>query len=611
LRSAIGAEGAMNLIRLYLRVLSQLGSERKLGWILAAANLALAAAAFAEPILFGKVIDTLAGAQARGQAPLWGDLFVLLGAWVAFGLFTIVCGTLVALHADRLSHRRRLAVLTEYFEHVLQLPLAYHGGTHSGRLMKIMLTGTDVLWILWLSFFREHVAGFVSLVVLLPLSLFLNWRLALLLIMLCGIFAVLMALVMTRTEQLQSTVEQHFSDMAERASDTLGNIALVQSFARVEAEVSALKTVVDRLLGAQIPVLSWWAILAVLTKAATTLAILSIIVLGTWLHLQGLASIGEIVTFMAIATMVIARLEMVVGFTNRVFTDAPRLRDFFEVLDTVPALRDRPHATDPGRLYGLVEFIGVSFSYDGKRAAVADLSFTALPGQTIALVGPTGAGKSTALALLHRAFDPQSGTVKIDGIDIRDIRLSALRRNIGVVFQETLLFNRSVADNLRVGKPDATIEEMRAAAERAQALEFIEQKFEGFEGRVGERGRSLSGGERQRISVARALLKNPPILILDEATSALDAKTETRLQAALEEVMKNRTTFVIAHRLATIRHASRILVFENGHIVETGTFEELVQRGGRFAELARAQFLADSPRADAPPTAAADEPVDT
>ena len=306
------------------------------------------------------MIDTLAGAQARGQAPLWGDLFVLLGAWVAFGLFTILCGTLVALHADRLSHRRRLAVLTDYFEHVLQLPQSYHGGTHSGRLMKVMLSGTDVLWFLWLSFFREHVAGFVSLVVLLPLSLFLNWRLALLLIVLCGIFAVLMALVMTRTEKLQSTVEEHFTNMAERASDTLGNIALVQSFARIEAEVSALKSVVDRLLGAQIPVLSWWAMLAVLTKAATTLAILTIIVLGTWLHLQGLASIGEIVTFMAIASMVIGRLEMVVGFTNRVFTDAPRIRDFFEVLDTVPALRDRS-ARDrsgpplrPGRVQGRV-----------------------------------------------------------------------------------------------------------------------------------------------------------------------------------------------------------------------------------------------------------------
>ncbi len=597
----------MDLIRLYARVLALLGPERKLGWILAGGNLALAVAQFAEPVLFGKVIDTLAGAQSRGQAPFWGDLLFLLGAWAGFGIFSILGGTLVALFADRLSHRRRLAVLTDYFEHVLQLPQSYHGATHSGRLLKVMLAGTDVLWGLWLAFFRDHFVGLVALVVLLPLSLFLNWRLALLLIALCVVFAVLMALVLTRTEKMQSTVEQHFTEMAERTTDTLGNIALVQSFTRVEAEVSALKNVADRLLGAQMPVLSWWALLAVLTRAATTLAILSIIIVGTWLHLQGLASIGEIVTFMSIATMVIARLEMAVGFTNRVFSEAPRLRDFFEVLDTVPSLRDRPHATDPGRLYGLVEFKDVSFSYDGKRPAVADLNFTALPGQTIALVGPTGAGKSTALALLHRAFDPQSGVIKVDGMDIRDVKLSALRRNIGVVFQETLLFNRSIADNLRVGKPDATPDELRAAAERAQALDFIERNFDGFEGRVGERGRALSGGERQRISIARALLKNPPILILDEATSALDAATEARLQAALDEVMKNRTTFVIAHRLATIRHASRILVFEGGRIIESGTFEELVKAGGRFAELARAQFMAPEPQAPAAPVDVAAE----
>jgi ABC-type multidrug transport system fused ATPase/permease subunit len=175
--------------------------------------------------------------------------------------------------------------------------------------------------------------------------------------------------------------------MAERTTDTLGNIALVQSFARIEAEVSALKHVVSQLLGAQMPVLTWWAALTVLTRTATTVAILAIITLGTWLHLQGLASIGEIVTFMAIATMVIQRLEFAVGFVNRVFVDAPRLADFFEVLDTTSALHERPHATDPGRLYGLVEFKDVSFSYDGKRPAVIDLNFTALPGQTIALVG--------------------------------------------------------------------------------------------------------------------------------------------------------------------------------------------------------------------------------
>jgi ATP-binding cassette, subfamily B, beta-glucan exporter len=223
---------------------------------------------------------------------------------------------------------------------------------------------------------------------------------------------------------------------------------------------------------------------------------------------------------------------------------------------------------------------------------VLDLDFTAQPGQTVAMVGSTGAGKSTALALLHRAFDPQSGTILIDGIDIRDMKIAALRRNIGVVFQEGLLFNRSIADNLRIGKADASDAELRDVATRAQAIGFIEAAPDAFDTRVGERGRMLSGGERQRLSIARALLKNPPILILDEATSALDAKTESQLLAALEEVMKGRTTFVIAHRLATIRKANCILMFAEGRIVEAGSFDELVAKNGYFAELARAQYMA-------------------
>jgi len=262
------------------------------------------------------------------------------------------------------------------------------------------------------------------------------------------------------------------------------------------------------------------------------------------------------------------------------------------VLDTEPAVRDRPDAVEPGRLRGLVEFVDVSFSYDGKRPAVADLSFSALPGETVALVGATGAGKSTALALLHRAFDPQSGMVKIDGMDIRGLALGGLRRNIGVVFQEVLLFNRSIAENLRVGKPDASDEELRAACERAQVLDVIEQLPQGFETNAGERGRLFSGGERQRLSIARALLKDPPILILDEATSALDALTEARVQAALAEVMKARTTFVIAHRLATVRNADRILVFQGGRVIEAGSFDELMRSGGHFAQLAKSQFMA-------------------
>ena len=337
--------------------------------------------------------------------------------------------------------------------------------------------------------------------------------------------------------------------------------------------------------------LSWWALLSVLTRAATTITILSIILVGAWLNYQGLASVGEIVTFMAFATMLIDRLQHAVAFANRLFMDAPRLDEFFQILDTEPAMRDRPDAIDPGRVKGRVEFKDVSFSYDDNRPAVRNLSFSLAPGDTVAIVGPTGAGKSTALALLHRAFDPQTGSIEIDGIDIRAMKLSALRRNIGVVFQEGMLFNRSIGENLKVGKPDATIDEMRDAAARAQALEFIEDDPEGFKARAGERGRLLSGGERQRLSIARALLKDPPILILDEATSALDAATEAKLLAALDEVMKGRTTFVIAHRLATIRKATRILVFDHGQIIEAGTFDELVAQGGRFAELARAQFM--------------------
>jgi ATP-binding cassette, subfamily B, beta-glucan exporter len=582
----------MSFVRTYLRVLELLGSEARLAALLALANIALAVSQFVEPVLFGHIVDALSGALPAG---VWSAALVLaplIFAWVGFGLFIIVAGVLVAWFADRLAHRRRNLVLADYFEHVLQLPLAYHVAAHSGRQVKVMLTGTDTLWWQWVSFFREHFAAFVFILVLLPTSLVLNWRLALPLLALCVAFTALTVLVMLKAHWMQRAVERHYSDLAETAADALGNVALVQSFARIELEVSSLRSLVNSLLRAQMPVLSWWAVAAVLTRSATTLTLLVILIMGTYLKLVGLVSVGQIVSFMGIATLLIVRLEQVVGFANRLFMDVPKLTDFFAVLDTVPDVRNRPDAVDPGRVRGLVEFKGVSFSYDGKRPAVADLSFTALPGQTVALVGPTGSGKTTALALLHRAFDPQSGLISVDGADIRALTLTGLRHNIGVVFQETLLFNRSIAENLRVGKPDATEAEMRAAAARAQALEFIDRNPDGLEARIGERGRLLSGGERQRIAIARALLKDPPILILDEATSALDPMTEARVTTALDEVMKDRTTFVIAHRLATILNASRILVFRDGRIIATGTFDELVRRGGFFTEFVRAHFAA-------------------
>lgn len=584
----------MPLLKLYIRVLMQLGPEMKLGLFLVATNLALAVAQFVEPWLFGRIINVLTGAQAGGGKPTMEQLLPLIGLWLIFGLFTIAAGVTIALHADRLSHRQRLQMMANYFEHVLTLPLSYHTNTHSGRTLKVMLDGANGMFWLWLGFLRDHCAALVALLVLLPFTLFINWRLALLLVVLVVVFAILMAIVVNKTARMQDSVEGYHSELAEHTSDAIGNIPVIQSFTRVQAELSHLRSVIDRLLQAQLPVLSWWALVSVATRASSTITVTSIFLLGTWLHVHDMASIGDIVTFVGYSTLLIGKLEAAVGFVNQLFMQAPKLREFFDVIDTIPHVQDRPNAADAGRLEGEVTFDNVTFSYDGKRPAILDLSLKARKGQTIALVGSTGSGKSTTLGLLHRAFDPQSGSILVDGKDIRDFTLQSLRRNIAVVFQEPMLFARTIRENLEVGRADATNEQMLAALERAQAIEFIGRQADGLDTIVGERGRSLSGGERQRLSIARALLKDPPILILDEATSALDAGTEQKLQLALEEVMKGRTTFVIAHRLATIRNADHIVVLDQGRIIEQGNFDELVSQNGRFAALAKAQFMAGS-----------------
>ena len=477
-----------------------------------------------------------------------------------------------------------------YFEHVLSLPPAFHTGTHSGRILKTMLQGVDNLFGIWLAFFREHLATFIAIVVLLPLSLFLNWRLGLLLVGLIVVFALLTFLVIARTEKAQRSVEEYHSRLAMRAGDALGNVPLIHSFTRLAAEARSLNFIMRRVLAAQYPVLNLWALASVLAHAASTITVITIFLLGTWLTLNGKASVGEIVSFMGFATMLIGRLDQAMGFFSRLFFQMPQLADYFAIIDTESTVQERPNAIAAGQVRGDVEFYHVTYGYDGRSPAVSDLTFAVKAGTTVALVGATGAGKSTAMALLHRLADPQHGTIRIDGADIRDLTLESLRRNIGVVFQDSTMFYRTIAENLRVGRPDAAEEEMIEAARLAEAHDFIMRQPKGYDTVVGERGVTLSGGERQRLAIARALLKNPPILILDEATSALDAITEARVQKALQRLMRGRTTFVIAHRLSTIRACDLILVFQQGRIIERGRFDELVHRGGMFATLVQTQL---------------------
>ena len=585
----------MRVLSTYLRMLRQLGAERRRATALLVANLVLAGSQFAEPILFGRVIDALVRPRDVAHPLTFGELTPLVLAWVAFGLVSLAGGVTVAYHADLLSHRARLSVIARYFEHVLTLPLAFHLGTHSGRVITVMSAGTDAMWMLWLGFFREHCAALVSLLVLLPLTIAMNAWLGLLLCVLVLAFAVLVAAVVRRTHGLQGKVREYHTNLAEHTSDALGNLPVIQSFTQVESELRTLRGISEKLLDAQVPVLSWWAVAAMATRAAATLTVTAILLVGTWLYLHARITLGEVVTFMSLATLLIGRLDGTVSFVSSLFQEAPKLEELFDVLDTEASVRDRPGARDAGKLSGAIAFEDVSFSYDEKRKAVDAASFAAAPGETIALVGATGSGKTTTLSLLYRAFDPTAGRILADGHDLRALTLDSLRRNIAVVFQEPMLFARSVRENLCMGKPDASDAELWDALTRAQARELVERLPDGLDTVLSERGRSLSGGERQRLSIARALLKAPPILILDEATSALDAGTEQKLKLALDEVMRGRTTFVIAHRLATIRNATRILVFEQGRIVERGSYDELVAQGGRFEALARAQWMTGAP----------------
>jgi ATP-binding cassette subfamily B protein len=580
----------MAFLRLYARVLALLAPDRRLAFGLAAAAVALAGLQFLEPVLFGRVVDLLARSNSMQESAVWTEAFTLLAIWSAVGLTAIGANVAVSLLADRMAHRNRLTMMARYFRHVLALPLAYHGDVQSGRLMKIMLVGCDNLFGLWLGFFREHLITFVGALVLLPLTLMLNWRLGLLLIALVVVFTLLTALVIHKTQVAQMQVEGFHTRMAGSIQDALSNVVVVQSFSRLKSEARQFSQISRQVLDHQFPVLNWWALVHVLTRAASTITVILIFILGTLLHLRGQASVGDIVTFMGFATLLVARLESAVGFVSYMLFQAPAMAEFLQVLDAQSSVPERDDAQDMARAQGRVAFEAVDFAYPNSGQVLYGLDFVAEPGKTIALVGATGAGKTSAMQLLQRLWDPTAGRITLDGQDLRDIRLDSLRSNIGVVFQESMLFNRTIRDNLLVGRPEATQEEIERACRMAEAHDFIVRQPQGYETLVGERGASLSGGQRQRLAIARALLKDPPVLILDEATSALDAATEARVQKALRALMAGRTTFIIAHRLSTVRDADEILVFEQGRIMERGTFQGLVTADGRFAELVRTQL---------------------
>ena len=484
---------AQTFFQTYARALRLLSTERCSVALLALANVAVASLFFVEPILFGRLIDMLTGAATHPAEGIWRASLITLCAWGAVGVSGIFANFLLALNADRLAHRQRLALTVSYFEHVLALSFEFHSDKHSARLLRTLLRATAYLFGFWLAFFREHLGTIITLTVLLPLSMFLNWRLGLLLILFMAAFTAFTAFGIRRTETAQTVVEVADSELAARVGDAFGNVRLIQSYVYPAAESTALVQLTRRILGAQYPILAYWAGINVLTRAASTFTIIGVFALGTWLVFKGESSVGQIVTFMGFASLLIGRLEQVGRFISQMFIEMPSVAAFFTTMDTQPIVRDRPGAIALGPVRGNVAYEGVCFGYGADRPAISGVTFEVAAGCMVALVGATGAGKTTTASLLTRLHDPNAGTIRIDGIDIRDIKLDSLRHNIGIVFQESALLNRPIAENIRIGRPNATDEELTRAARSAQAHEFIMRQSRGYDTLVGERGSTLSG----------------------------------------------------------------------------------------------------------------------
>ena len=558
------------------RALRLLLAERRHAALIVVAGLALAAVPVIEQVLLARVVDALAA-----RTPAFG----VIALWAAVGVAGILAGVTVAVMADRLAHRRRLAALAAAYERALALPSGYHAQQGSGAVVRAILAGTDALFWNGLSLLREQFVALAGLLVMLPVAWQMNAMMASLLVALGALYVIANLAIARRTHGGQAIVEQHHGEVYGRVGDVIGNVTVVQSYGRFASEMQAMRAIMQRLLAAQYPVLTWWGILTVLTRTAATITVVILYAVGSVLVARDEISVGEIVAFVGFAGLLIGKLDALSGFAVRIAQSVPTLSSLFALLDAREAVAEAPGATPLAIASGTIRFESVSFQFPGSAQGVFDLDFEIPAGTTLALVGATGAGKSTTLSLLQRLRAPDRGRILVDGTDIARVTLASLREQIAVVFQDAGLFNRSIAENIAIGRPQASAAEIEHAARLAQAHDFILDKPGGYEFVIGERGALLSGGERQRLAIARAMLREAPLLLLDEATSALDVQTEARIREALAAVRRGRTTLIIAHRLSTVADADRILVMDQGRIIESGRFDELVAQGGVFARM--------------------------
>lgn len=418
----------------------------------------------------------------------------------------------------------------------------------------------------------------------------LNWRLAAGTLILLPMMLIITTIVTRRSRVAFRDVQHNLGALNAVTEENIAGIRVVQAFARAEDTIAQFEVVnaENRRSGIKANIIT--AALGPMFTTMSTITIAATALLGGWLSLSGLVTVGVLATFVIYIMNFFRPMRSIAMLYNYLQSALAGAERIFQVLDTSPSVSDTPEAQPLHNIQGTVLFDQVTFSYEAGKPVLTDVSFRAAPGETVALVGPTGAGKTTIISLLSRFYDVDAGSILIDGSDIRSVQQKSIREQLGIVLQDTFLFSGSVIDNIRYGRLDATDEEVRAAAKLANADWFIRRLPQGYQAQVSEKGHNFSQGQRQLLAIARALLADPRILILDEATSSVDTRTELHIQEALLHLMAGRTAFVIAHRLSTIRQADQVLVIDNGRLIEQGNHDSLLAQQGFYYKLYMSQF---------------------
>ena len=558
------------------------------------------AASLAAPWTLKLVLDDALGQHHLPEWLAWAHEYGVgrhtMGVALFAGIATLVIAIVgaVATYADNyyttnigqwVANDLRMRI----YEHLHRLSLRYYDHAKIGSLISTIMTDVDTLQNFASSSTLDILVDFITIIFMVGLMFWLDWDFTLIALGITPFLLVFVMRLKKAVKEVTRVVRSRQSEMLAVVQQGLGSVRAVKAFGRQDLELERLGAASHAAVDAALRARQVKSVLSPLVSVVVAACTAIVLWRGTSLIVAGTMTAGALTVYLAYLAKFFKPVKDLASMTSAIAQTTVALERIQGILSSDDIIRVSEDANDPGRVLGGIRFENVAFSYENDAPVLRDVSFEIRPGQVVGIVGPTGSGKSTVLSLIPRFYETTGGRILIDGQDIRTLKLSALRDQIGFVLQETVLFRGTIRENIAYGRPDATYEEIVAAAKIANADEFIERLPDGYDSLVGERGDTLSGGQRQRIGIARAVIRNSPIMILDEPTAALDTESEHLVIEGLRRLMAGRTVIMIAHRLSTIRNADRIIVLKDGLVVEQGRDDELLARGGVYAELNRIQ----------------------